>query len=254
MAMPGTRGASAALCLCALLGVAAVLQSMPRRAALDQVAENAVAEEAAEGAQFPPEQGLMSGSAPKKILPFTFKPGQQEGKHWWWARPPRRQALARASAPGAVKTGKEQLVSAVSPKVSPKRVPTSFTFKLGRQEGKHWWWARPPRRQALARASAPGAGTSSKGKECLELAKRARSSGLKPGDRKLAQVCLKLAKGDEKASRQHVDKEIKAKVQKKEHFNEKKELGLMVGSKEVTLHLYRPKGFHEVALSMPPSK
>jgi len=148
-----------------------------------------VAEEASEGAQFPPEQGLVSDASPKKMQPFTFKPGHQDGKHWWWAHQPRRQALAGASAPGA--------------------------------------------------------GKSSKGKECLELAKRARSSGLKPGDRKLAQVCLKLAKGDEKASRQHVDTEIKARVQKKAHFNEKKQVGLMVGSKKVTLHLYRPKGFHE---------
>ena len=182
---PQVGAACAALLLCWALA-AVVQESSRHRAVLDQVAENAAAEEAASGAQFPPEQELNTNEAPKKLQPFQFKPGNVEGKHWWWARQPHRQVLASSQGP-------------------------------------------EPR---------------SKGKKCMDLAKRARSAGLKPGDRKLAKECLKLAKGEERAAQQHVGREIKAKV--RTHFNEKKDVPMVVNNKDVTLHLYRPHGFHAV--------
>lgn len=188
------NAALAGVCLGAL--VVAVMQesAVRRRTALDQIAENEVAVEAASGAQFPPDQELITNGAPKKFQPFKFKPGGDEGKHWWWARQPQLH-----------------------------------------------------RTQALARASTKGAQEGSKGTECIALAKRARSSGLRPGDRELAKECLKLAKSDEKATRKHVDREIKAKVQRAQApFSQKKAVPLTIHNKEVTLHLYRPHGFHEV--------
>ena len=188
------HAALAAVCLGALMVAVMQEDSVRRRIALDQIAENEAAVEAASGAQFPPDHELLTNGAAKKFEPFKFKPGGGEGKHWWWARQP-----------------------------------------------------QPRRTQALASASPKGAQEGGKGAECIALAKRARSSGLKPGDRELAKECLKLAKGDEKATRKHVDGEIKAKVQRAQaRFSQKKEVPLTIHHKEVTMHLYRPHGFHAV--------
>jgi len=126
-------------------------------------------------------------------------------------------------------------------------VPASTEHKKDQQ----WWWAHR-RMTGLAAVDAH----ENKGKECLELAQRATSAGLKAGDKVLAKVCLQLAKDAEtKAGRKLVAKEVKPKKTRKvvatqskaqiHAHDEKTELPLTIHNKKITLHLYRPHGFHQ---------